>query len=475
MLSRQIFHNSNVSISVVLALLTTSAALGASPRAKSVDSRAPNGDAARARIDSHGFRDVRVFAPLNGEVSGVVILLKPASFGDESYAMSQRFSDEGFLVIDLDPVRFSLPTADRQCKEFSDCLVALSAKVQKMKSLHENFLPSVVSLGQSGEFAELSWREAPQSAFNAVVSIDYCPRAKSAPKLMGDHHTKWTILESPARDSKCESLSSGLIALMDIERETIANVPMFRPGRMIRSVKQHLTKANEGDARRPAAISRGSVDDLQVDDLQTVLVEPDKSGHYDTFVILYSGDGGWAEFTDELAAEFSQKKIPVVGINSMRYFWKAKLPERGAADLARLIRFYKEKWGAKTVHLVGFSFGAGTLPFFVRRLPPDLKSSIGRVALLAPYRKAGFEFFLSDWLFDDDRGLEVLPEVRAMGVSSKLFCIYPAREKKVSLCTQTDARAKDLVAVELPGGHHFDGATAKIVDVFLGSPKKETK
>ena len=58
-----------------------------------------------------------------------------------------------------------------------------------------------------------------------------------------------------------------------------------------------------------------------------------------------------------------------MGVDSLRYFWSEKPPERVAADLARILRHYGEAWKAKQVALIGYSFGAGIVPFALNRLP----------------------------------------------------------------------------------------------------------
>lgn len=429
--------------------------------------------------ESYGFTEVQVFTPLKGTISGVLIMLKPKSSAEPSLALSRRFSEEGLLVIEVEPSRFQSgrTKTGRGCDEMSDCLVALSAYVQRQKHLKLNFLPTLISYGEAGEYAESSWHEAPQFAFNSVISVDYCPKNTALHSTGMQRHTKWVILESPAQNKKCSNLatdigyssgSSHFIGKFDIVISRLSSDPNVKPGGLVRWVIGHLGAIKKEETRIPASINHTNIDDLQ-----TVVIDPGKSGHHDSFVILYSGDGGWAEFTDDLAAAISHKNLPVVGINSMRYFWKEKNPERGAKDLARLIKFYGAKWHAKTVYLVGFSFGAGTLPFFVRRLPPDLMKSVERVVLVAPYRKADFEFFISDWLFNDDRGLEIMPEIQKLGLAIKPVCIFPTNEKDVSLCTQN--KDAPLTPIGLPGGHHFEGKTSLVVEALLGQSKESNK
>lgn len=445
----------------ILLIISTVFALLSSAAAKSRDA-----EAQVTPFSSHGFDDIRVFMPPNpGKHRGVLIFLRPDWLGAEAFDVSRRFAQKGQMVILLDGAKFHLPDRSdhRQCASYSDCLVALSAWAQRQKHYSENQLPSLLTIGDSGRWAEKAWHEAPGSAFAAIHSVDYCPQTKTTPAMFNQRHTRWTIIDSPGRPKSCDSMTAAFLSAMDIERVTIAVNPRLRTGPMIQWVSGRLQSLDSENARVPSSINRDNVDDLQ-----TLILEPEgaktrETAKYDSFAVVYSGDGGWAEFTDELAESLTKHGLPVVGINSMRYFWRAKSPEQGAKDLERILAHYSKRWGARKVHLFGFSFGAGVLPFFARRLPEARQKQIQTLAMLAPYRKADFEFFLTDWFFDDNRGSDVLPEITKIAptIGPKPICIYPIEEKKESLCTQ-DAKAP-MKAFEFSGGHHFGGEVDKIV------------
>src|SRR5262245_32540064 len=70
------------------------------------------------------------------------------------------------------------------------------------------------------------------------------------------------------------------------------------------------------------------------------LVEVPSNLPGDAFVVLYSGDGGWAQADCEFSHRLAAKGLPVVGVNSVRYFTKARTPEAAAVDLSRTIDLY---------------------------------------------------------------------------------------------------------------------------------------
>src|SRR2546430_15762054 len=65
------------------------------------------------------------------------------------------------------------------------------------------------------------------------------------------------------------------------------------------------------------------------------VIEMRASGVSREFALLLTGDGGWAGLDQELAARLAGNGVPTVGLNSLKYFWSARTPERTAEDAAR--------------------------------------------------------------------------------------------------------------------------------------------
>lgn len=169
--------------------------------------------------------------------------------------------------------------------------------------------------------------------------------------------------------------------------------------------------------------------------------------------VMLSGDGGWAGLDRELGDVLAGAGIPVVGWDSLRYFWKARTPETAAADLDRVIRHYLGAWGRERAVLVGYSFGADALLPMLNRLPAQTRARVALLALIAPGRTASFEFHLADWVGQADRGLPLLPEAARLQ-GTRLLCLYGSEETD-ALCPAL--AGPGIRAVQMPGGHHFRG------------------
>jgi type IV secretory pathway VirJ component len=179
--------------------------------------------------------------------------------------------------------------------------------------------------------------------------------------------------------------------------------------------------------------------------------------------IVISGDGGWAGIDREVANDLVGKGVPVVGLDSLQYFWSARTPDGAAADLQRIARHYLATWGRQELLLIGYSLGADVLPFMANRLPADLMARVRLIVLLGPGRQTSFQFHLTDWLPGSGGGdRPVLPEVAKLR-GKPLLCLY-GQDEQDSLCPQLGGLGK---AVSFEGSHHFGGAYASLADRIL--------
>ncbi|MGH7336108.1 MAG: virulence factor family protein [Myxococcota bacterium] len=205
------------------------------------------------------------------------------------------------------------------------------------------------------------------------------------------------------------------------------------------------------------------------------LVELPAAGPGAWMAVIYSGDGGWRDLDKRVGELLAREGVPVVGVDSLRYFWSEKPPERVAADLARILRHYREAWSAKQVALIGYSFGAGIVPFALNRLPDSEHSKVVQITLLGLGPRAPFKFKVSGWLGQlgiDKLGVDVDPYQDAPLVLPELVRVDPAlvqcvygEEEKDTLCTAPELRG--IERVRTAGGHHFDGDYAALAQRIL--------
>lgn len=184
--------------------------------------------------------------------------------------------------------------------------------------------------------------------------------------------------------------------------------------------------------------------------------------------VLFSGDGGWAEIDRHLARAFAASGVPVVGVSTLRYFWRERAPHAAARELDALLARRLARWQRRRVWLLGFSFGADVLPTLVAGLSAALRTRIAQLVLLSPSPSIAFEIGLENYVNGAGvvaaltRGLlrrlhhvahyDPLPRVAALAGQPPVVCYYGTHDR--TLCSERELPPW-VVAHRVPGGHHL--------------------
>ncbi|NBB11117.1 virulence factor family protein [Pseudomonas sp. SLFW] len=225
----------------------------------------------------------------------------------------------------------------------------------------------------------------------------------------------------------------------------------------VRDTPNAETKISDYDIKYPQILNTEVRHLLIADDanggLNIPVVEVPSSQPSDTVTLFLSGDGGWRDLDKDVAGDMAKSGgYPVVGIDTLRYYWEHKSPEQTATDLSELMAHYRQKWGAKHFVLAGYSFGADVLPAIYNRLPEDDKGRVDGIILLAFARSGSFEIAVEGWLGASGKEAATGPEMAKLP-GDKVLCVYGVEEKDESGCTEATAPGEKI---QLPGGHHFD-------------------
>jgi type IV secretory pathway VirJ component len=183
----------------------------------------------------------------------------------------------------------------------------------------------------------------------------------------------------------------------------------------------------------------------------------------DTFAVMLSGDGGWAGLDQKVAAALAARGVPVVGFDSLRYFWRKRTAEGLAADLDRIVRYYAAHWKRGRVVLVGYSQGANALPASFNRMPEASRRMVAQIALIGLEHKVAWQFHLSNWIGSPADAEPILPEAVKLRAAVTL-CLYGDGDGD-ALCPELPAES--VTAEQMPGGHHFNGAYAELAARIL--------
>jgi type IV secretory pathway VirJ component len=194
----------------------------------------------------------------------------------------------------------------------------------------------------------------------------------------------------------------------------------------------------------------------------------------DTLAILYSGDGGWQELDAKVGGSLQNAGIPVIGVDSLRYFWSERTAGETAKDLGRIIDYYTSRFKVQHVLLVGYSFGADVMPASYKRLTRQQKSRIRQISLLAMSHKVDYVVSLSGWLGFQTEGKGGNPADDVKSISTEIVqCIYGTDDDHDNACPSLGGTSAQVIG--MPGGHHFGGDYEKLAQHIITGPKPRLK
>jgi type IV secretory pathway VirJ component len=225
-----------------------------------------------------------------------------------------------------------------------------------------------------------------------------------------------------------------------------------------------LAQAGAQEGSKTAALPRELADlPLIVVPARTGGEGPSSGGRSQWFGVFLTGDGGWVGLDKGVSGELAKHDIPIVGWDSLKYFWKRRTPDGASHDLDRVLKYYSHAWGRSHALLIGYSQGADTLPFMLNRLPAATHRLVGYTTLLGISDNALWEFHVATWLGNPPKGIPTAPELERWS-GSPYLCIYGESDEDAA-CEQETGH--DGTALRMSGGHHFGGGYDRIANEIL--------
>jgi type IV secretory pathway VirJ component len=442
-------------------------------------------DAAAAGLDAAGFDSpVATMMPETGRLGAVrrydakgtpkdvMLLVSDADGWDsraEDVATTAAASGRTVLGIDLKAFQAGMDKTDDTCSFPVNDLEAVSQQVQKDLPFSQYRPPALAGIGAGAALAYASITESLPGTFSAGVGLDFCPVylaprpfCPDAPTTTDDEgggRYRFGAAEQ-AQTRWAATPKAGCPAdLMDGVMNHTPNAVRLdaRPARWAEAVTEELDRiAGDGAA--------SGIADIPLVEIPGEAGKAGDSAGADTLAIFWSGDGGWRDIDRQIGQELARSGMPVVGVDSLRYFWREQRPEAIARDLDRMISHYTTKWGRTKVLLIGYSFGADMLPFAINKLPERSRSHIALVSLLGFAKKADFEVGVAGWLGVESSDAEdTLAEIAKLP-PIPLQCVYGTEEEDTGCTAPELNRASKL---RMNGGHHFDGDYKEVASAIL--------
>lgn len=437
--------------------------------------------------------NVATYRP-QGRVRGVVLFLS----GDGGWNlgvvdMAKALTQQGVLVAGLSTPTLvkSLEANHDKCINPNFALMALAQDVEHKMGLPRYIKPILAGYSSGATIAYVALAQAPVGIYRGAVSLGFgadingtkpwCAARGLTVKPIAKPEKGWLFgpvphLSAPwlvlqGMDDQVVSPSDTKAFTSGIPEAQLIELPKVGHGFSVQSRWMPQFEAAFTpmlESRETAIPASGGSVRASVEDLPLTVVTDAQAPRSNMMAVMYSGDGGWAGFDRDVAARLAASGIPVVGVDSLGYFWNAKSPAQAGSDLGRIISHFSQQWQRPKVILIGYSFGADDLPFIVNAMPPTLKPAIARMSMLGLSQSADLQFHLASWLdVSGANSLPTVPEIeRAKGLPMQ--CIRGEQEKG-SACLAIPTGLVRQVA--LPGGHHFGGNADAVVSAVLDGLK----
>lgn len=404
--------------------------------------------------------------------------------------MARELSSLDSLVVgvDINHYLIGLAKSNERCTYPAADFELLSKFVQKKLDFSRYVTPVLVGYSSGATLVYATLVQAPSNTFRGAISLGFCPDLPLTKPLCRGSDLEWepgpkgkgysflpaTALEVPwialqgIIDRVCDPNATENY-VKKVKKGEIVILPKVGHGFSV--PKNWLPQFKEAFSRL-VETKEASLQPPQVEELRDLpLVEIPASGEgKDVMAVHISGDGGWGVTDRGIGNLLAGQGIPVVGLNSLQYFWTRRTPDGTAKDLERIVRYYLALWKKDKMILIGYSQGADVVPFMINRLPEDLRSRVQFLVLLGPDRTVDFEFHLTDWLgdFTRDTSTPVLPEVRKLS-GMKIFCFYASGDEKDTLCKDLDPDLAKVITLE--GGHRIRGNYGPVAETILREVK----
>jgi type IV secretory pathway VirJ component len=168
-------------------------------------------------------------------------------------------------------------------------------------------------------------------------------------------------------------------------------------------------------------------------------------------VIYFSSDGGWRSFDKKLADSLCASNLPLMGINSYKYFRKRKTPQQTLDSILPYIDLNLKKYNCQKFILSGYSFGAEVAPFLYNLMSDEWKNKVEFIVLLSPSYYSDFKIHFLDMIGINNRHwkYDVLSEIMKID-DKKIIVFWGEDEEKF---TKKEFTKHNIAVHPLKGGH----------------------
>lgn len=448
------------------------------------------------------FGKVYIYKPNAAPEAIVLFVSGDGGWNQLPIIMAGHLVDQGAIVVGINIHNFMVNkmALHEKCYYPAGDFEELSLFLQKKYKFKNYLKPILMGYSSGATLVYGILAQAPANTFKGAIAMGFCPDIASVEPLcptnaLKQHPTKpggpiW-ILEPTDKltapfiaingiDDKVCDYKNTEVFMKKVNNAEFIGIPKVGHGMSVqKNYLPHLIYAynkvkNSASYAEMVSAKNQSSAFKQTDKLTTTLpliIVPESKRDTLPLLVFMSGDGGWTSFDEGVSENLAKKGIPVIGIDSQKYFWQERTPDETAAELIKVLHYYMAAWNKKSFVLCGYSFGADVMPFMVTRLPGDLKYMMKSTVMMSPDPKADFEIHVADMLSfgSSSDKYNVLAEVKK-SEPGHVTCIFGKDED--SDTPKSFKKAGAIIRL-LPGSHHYDNDFNAISNEIVNSIYKK--
>ncbi|MGV3770333.1 MAG: AcvB/VirJ family lysyl-phosphatidylglycerol hydrolase [Sphingobium phenoxybenzoativorans] len=434
------------------------------------------------------FGKVAVYRPQGNPVGVALFLSGDGGWQPDVTGMSRALADHGILVagVSTPALLRTMEAAKGKCINANYPLVDLARDIQHRMGVKSYMKPIIFGYSEGATLAYGSLAQWPNGGYRGVVSMGfsadipgakpYCAAPGFAAKRIAKPEKGWLFAPSSkvkvpwivlqGQDDTVVNPAEARAFANKVPSTTFVDLPKVGHGYQVQAnwVPQLMT-AIAPMLQPTYALPSGPHPPVALPpDLPLTIVQPKGGKPSDTMAVIYSGDGGWVGIDRDVAGEIARAGIPVVGMDSLSYFWSARTPRGAGADLGKIVNAFSQRWHRPKVVLIGYSFGADVMPYMVANMDPAARAKVAAVNLLGLSPSADFQFRLGSWLdIPSAQAMPTIPAVtRLRGLPIR--CVRGMDEDD-SACPAIPRGIASIFTV--PGGHHFNRNAPLLARIIL--------
>jgi type IV secretory pathway VirJ component len=113
-------------------------------------------------------------------------------------------------------------------------------------------------------------------------------------------------------------------------------------------------------------------------------------------VIFFTGDSGRSSFGEKLTDSLCADNIPLMCINSYKYFRNRKTPQQTLDSILPYIDLNLKKYNRQKFIFTGYSFGSEVVPFLYNLMSDVWKDRVEFIVLISPSDNSDFKIHFLD-------------------------------------------------------------------------------